>query len=256
MGQNRFEGKKALVTGGGRGLGKAIALALGAEGAAVAVFSRTADPLVEVVAEIRRHGGSGLAITGDARARPDVERAVAETVETFGQLDILVNCAGTFRMGPSVDATLEEWHEIIDTNLTGTYLFCQAAGRLMLSYGEGKIINFASLLSFVAFPERAAYAASKGGVLQLTRVLGVEWIKGGVNVNAIAPGMISVETPHPLSTQDDDIGRKFRARVPIGRLGKTSDIVGPTLFLASADADYIAGQVLVVDGGWLSYGYV
>jgi NAD(P)-dependent dehydrogenase (short-subunit alcohol dehydrogenase family) len=256
MSFRRFAGQKALVTGGGRGLGKAVALALADEGAAVAVFSRTAGQLAGVVEELLGRGAQGLAVAGDAREEADVERAVAETLAAFGRLDVLVNCAGVFSMWPSTEGTLEEWRSIIDTNLTGTYLFCRAAGRAMLESGRGKIVNFASLLSFVAFPERAAYAASKGGVLQLTRVLGVEWIKRGVNVNAIAPGMISVETPHPLTAQDDSVRQRFQARVPMGRLGRPSDIAGPTLFLASAEADYVAGQTLVVDGGWLSYGYV
>lgn len=256
MGLQRFAGQKALVTGGGRGLGKAIALALADEGASVAVFSRTASQLAGVVEEARGRGAECRAVAGDARVEADAERAVAETLEAFGRLDVLVNCAGVFSMWPSAEGALDEWRAIIDTNLTGTYLFCRAAGRAMLEAGRGKIINFASLLSFVAFPERAAYAASKGGVLQLTRVLGVEWVARGVNVNAIAPGMISVETPHPLTSQDDSVRQRFRARVPMGRLGRPSDVVGPTLFLASAEADYIAGQTLVVDGGWLAYGYV
>lgn len=254
--RGRFDGQVALVTGGGRGIGRAIALALVAEGAAVAVFSRTTQQLESVVREIEQGGGRAIQVAGDVREVTAVEQAVEQTCATFGCVDVLINCAGVFHLGPSEVGSLEDWQTIIDTNLTGTYLFCQAVGRHMLAAGRGKIVNFGSLLSFVAFPERAAYAASKGGVLQLTRVLGVEWIKRGVNVNAVCPGMIKVETPHQLIARRELREEQFKARIPAGRVGAPRDVVGPTLFLASSDADYVAGQTVVVDGGWLAYGYL
>jgi NAD(P)-dependent dehydrogenase (short-subunit alcohol dehydrogenase family) len=251
----RFAGKTALVTGGGRGIGRAIALGLAAEGARVVVFSRSPGQLQEVVERIHEERGTAIAMAGDVRRQEDVDLAVAAAGE-LGGLDILINCAGVFSMGPSHSYAGRDWQEVLETNLTGSYLCCQSAGRVMLAAGRGKIVNFASLLSFVGFPERAAYAASKGGVLQLTRVLGVEWARQGVHVNAIAPGMIQVETPHPLQGGDPTLRDRLRSRVPAGRLGRPADVVGPTLFLASEEADYIAGQVLVVDGGWLAYGYL
>ncbi len=254
--QARFGGKTALVTGGGRGIGRAIARGLATEGARVVDFSRTQAELADVVRIIREQHGEAIAVAGDVRRQTDVDSAVQTAAERFGGLDILVNCAGVFSMGSSLSYSGQDWQSVLETNLTGTFLFCQAAGRVMTTARRGKIVNFASLLSFVGFPERAAYAASKGGVLQLTRVLGVEWARQGVNVNAIAPGMIQVETPHPLDSDDSTLRDRMRSRTPAGRLGQPADIVGPTLFLASPEADYISAQILVVDGGWLAYGYI
>lgn len=254
--ESRFSGKASLVTGGGRGLGKAVASALAAEGADVAVLSRTELELEAVAQEIHEHGGRALAITGDVRHPPDAERAVEATLSCFGRIDILINCAGVFNVSSSLETEIEEWQSILDTNLTGTFRFCQAAGRVMSKHGGGKIVNFGSLLSFIAFPGRAAYAASKAGVVQLTRVLGIEWIRQGVNVNAVVPGMIRIETRHPLVERGELTEERITARIPAGRRGEPRDIVGPTLFLASPAADYIVGQTLVVDGGWLANGYV
>ncbi len=252
----RFRDAVAIVTGGGRGIGKAIALGLAAEGAHVVLCARTAEQVNAVAAEIAAQGQSAVAVPGDVREPDDVARVVATAMATRSGIDVLVNCAGVFRMGPSVETALAELHEVLDINLVGTFGMCQAVGHEMLGAGAGKIINFASLLSFTAFPERAAYAASKGGVLQMTRVLGIEWAEGGVNVNAIAPGMIEIETPHPGVSSGAVSMEAIRQRVPAKRRGRPADIVGPVLFLASSDADYINGQTLVVDGGWLSYGYL
>jgi NAD(P)-dependent dehydrogenase (short-subunit alcohol dehydrogenase family) len=252
----RFIGKAALVTGGGRGLGAAIATALAAEGARVGVFARSGEQVEAVAQAIQTAGGTGLAVAGDVRKEVDIHRCIRLLVDHFGPIDILVNCAGVFRMSPSIDADLNELRELLETNLIGTFAMCQAVGQSMLARGSGKIVNFASLLSFIAFPERASYAASKGGVLQLTRVLGVEWASRGVNVNAIAPGMVRIETPHPAIESGVLTEEQITRRIPAARRGKPTDIVGPTLFLLSSDADYIFGQTLVVDGGWLSYGYL
>lgn len=175
------------------------------------------------------------------------------TISHFGGLDILVNCAGVFKLSPSIEVEVEEWENIIKTNLTGTFLACKTAGKEMIKNRSGKIVNFGSLLSFTAFPERLAYASSKGGVLQLTRVLGIEWINKGVNVNAVVPGMIEIETPHPSKQLTNE---SLMKRIPANKKGSTNDVVGPTLFLSSSLSDYIVGQTIVVDGGWLSYGYV
>jgi 2-dehydro-3-deoxy-D-gluconate 5-dehydrogenase len=245
-----------LVTGGGRGLGRAVALAFADEGARVAVVSRTRSQVEAVAAEIASLGARGLALTGDVSQERQVGELVARVLQDADRIDVLVNCAGSFQMGPSSAFAVGDLRRLLDGNLVGTFLMCREVGRHMLERGQGKIVNVASLLSYTAFPERAGYAASKGGVLALTRVLGVEWAARGVNVNAVAPGMIRVETPHPGvaagALGEDDIVR----RTPAGRRGRPADVVGPVLFLASPDADFIVGQSLVVDGGWLSYGYL
>jgi len=250
-----LEGKNAMITGGGRGIGRALAQSLASVGTKVTLLSRTPGDLDEVVALIRQNGGVAQSIVGDVRKRADIERAVKLSKIEYGPVDILVNCAGVFSMGPSESISDDDWNSVLDTNLTGTHITCQVVGGEMIRQGYGKIVNFGSLLSFVAFPERAAYAASKAAIVQLTRVLGVEWIRYGVNVNAIVPGMVQVETPHP---QNGDPAYRDRIihRVPIGRLGLPNDIVNPTIFLVSDHANYIVGQTLVVDGGWLAYGYL
>ncbi|MEV0455848.1 SDR family NAD(P)-dependent oxidoreductase [Catellatospora methionotrophica] len=252
----RFDGSRVLVTGGGRGIGRVVALAFAAEGARVAVASRTATELDRVAAEIGEVGAAAMTVPCDVSDPDHARAAVVAVTEGFGGLDILINCAGIFRMGESEHTEVTTTRDLLAVNALGTMLMCQEAGRHMLSAGGGRIVNFASLLSFTAFPARAAYAASKGAVLQLTRVLGVEWAGRGVTVNAIAPGMIAAETPHPAvgagSLAEDAIVR----RIPMGRRGRPEDISGPVLFLCSSAADYITGQALVVDGGWLSYGYV
>lgn len=248
-----FRGKTVLITGGGRGIGRTIAKAYSEKGANVAIFSRTKSQLDQVAQEICNDYEEAIAIVGDICKQDDLQKAVNQTLSHFGSIDILINCAGTFSLGPSVDVEFEEWKQIIDTNLNGTFLACKVIGKEMLKNKKGKIVNFASLLSFTAFPERAAYASSKGGVLQLTRVLGVEWIKYGVNVNAVVPGMVEIETPHPSKTLNN---QKIIERTPAARKGRPDDVIGPTLFLTSSIADFIVGQTIVVDGGWLSYGYV
>lgn len=252
----RFENTSVLVTGGGRGIGRAVALAFAAAGARVAVASRSVNELEAVCAEMAGTARATLALRCDVSDEAEVRQCVQRVVAGFGTVDVLVNCAGLFTMGPSADFSTAGAAELAGTNYLGTFTMCREVGRGMLERGHGKIVNFASLLSFVAFPERAAYAASKAAVLQLTRVLGVEWAARGVNVNAVAPGMIRIETPHPGVSAGTLTERQIVERIPAGRRGHPGDITGPVLFLSSSDADYVCGQSLVVDGGWLSYGYL
>jgi 2-dehydro-3-deoxy-D-gluconate 5-dehydrogenase len=243
---------RVVVTGGGRGIGRAVALGFAARGAQVAVLARTESQVKSVAGEIEELGAESMAIALDVADEEAVGEAAAQVVERFGGLDVLVNAAGVFDLGPTTGFPLDSARSMLDTNVLGTFLACKHFGAHLVEQGHGKVVNFCSLLSYTAFPERALYAASKGGVLQLTRSLGVEWAPHNVNVNAVAPGMIRIETPHPAALAEDAIV----GRIPSGRRGRPADIVGPVLFLASPEADYINGQTLVVDGGWLSYGYL
>jgi 2-dehydro-3-deoxy-D-gluconate 5-dehydrogenase len=256
VGERRFAGRRVLVTGGGRGIGRAVALGFAREGADVVVASRTTEEIEAVAGEITRFGVGALPVTCDVADEQQVGRCLRDMCDHLGGVDVLVNAAGLFAFGPSESFSAAQARELIDTNLLGTFFACREAGRHFLAQGRGKVVNFASLLSFTAFPERTLYAATKGGVLQLTRALAVEWAPRGVMVNAVAPGMIRNGAPHPVVargwlSEDDIVGR-----IPAGRRGTPEDVVGAVLFLASTDADYICGQTIVVDGGWLSYGYV
>ncbi|QMU67393.1 SDR family NAD(P)-dependent oxidoreductase [Streptacidiphilus sp. P02-A3a] len=255
--RGRFAGQSVLLTGGGRGIGRACALEFAREGARLALASRTPGQLQRVSEEIRELTGSpAQCVPFDVSRADQVRAGVAEVLERGGPIDVLVNCAGLFSMGPSESAAVADSAELLATNALGTLLVSQEVGRGMLDRGRGRIVNFASLLSFTAFPGRAAYAASKGAVLQLTRVLGVEWAARGVNVNAVAPGMIRIETTHPAVAAGELSEDELLRRIPMGRRGRPEDVTGAVLFLASPQADYITGQTIVVDGGWLSYGYL
>ncbi len=243
---------RVVVTGGGRGIGRAVALGFAARGARVAVLARTESQVKSVAGEIGDLGAEGVAVAVDVADEAAMGEAAERVVDRFGGLDVLVNAAGVFDLGPTTGFPLDSARTLLDTNVLGTFLACKVFGRHLVEQGHGKVVNFCSLLSYTAFPERALYAASKGGVLQLTRSLGVEWAPHNVNVNAVAPGMIRIETPHPAALDEDAIV----GRIPSRRRGRPADIVGPVLFLASPEADYINGQTLVVDGGWLSYGYL
>ncbi|GED10738.1 SDR family NAD(P)-dependent oxidoreductase [Cellulosimicrobium cellulans] len=255
--RGRFEGRTVLVSGAGRGIGRACALAFAREGAHVAISSRTADELRSVSAEIAALTGRPAPWrTIDVSVEDEVVAGVEELTRELGHVDVLVNCAGAFTSGPSESAEGDVIRAMLACNALGTMLTCREVGRSMLERGSGRIVNFASLLSFTAFPGRTAYAASKGAVLQATRSLGVEWASRGVTVNAVAPGMIRVETVHPQVAAGTLSEDEIVNRIPMRRRGVPQDVTGPVLFLASDDAAYVTGQTLVVDGGWLSYGYI
>ena len=245
----RLDGKVALVTGASAGLGAAIALALAEAGADVAAHgnSRTPDARCEL---IRGAGRRSLALRGDLAERETPRRLVKGVLEEFGRLDILVNNAGTIRRAPAAEYSEEDWAAVIEVNLSAVFRLSQLAGRHMIERGRGKIVNVASLLSFQGGVTVPAYAASKGGVAQLTKALANEWAAKGINVNAIAPGYVRTDNTAALQ-RDETRSRQILERIPAGRWGEPEDLAGAAVFLCSAASDYLHGHVLAVDGGWL-----
>lgn len=252
MTQSLFDlsGRVALVTGGNRGLGQAIAVALAEAGAEVAVACRSGQA-DETMAAIAAAGRRGLAVAVDlsdpAAAAPLVERAAAE----LGRLDILVNNAGIIRRAAALETSLEDWRAVIDVNLNSVWACAQAAARLMAAQGGGKIITVASLLSFQGGLRVPAYAAAKHAVVGLTKALANEWAALGINVNAIAPGYMVTDNTSALRA-DPERSRQIGERIPAGRWGEPGDLAGAAVFLAARASDYVHGHTLVVDGGWMA----
>jgi len=244
-----LDGKVAVVTGAGQGIGKACALALGQAGATVAVTGladRQAD-LDNVCEEIAAAGGKAKAFTLDVSNVPSIPPAFGAIISELGSLDILVNNAGVRVNGPSLGISERDWDWVIGVNLKGTFFCCQAAASHMSTHSGGRIINVASQLVVSAAPERAAYIASKGGIVSLTKTLAIEWASLGIQVNAVGPG--PTETPMTAST-DPAASAQMLARSPIGRRLEPSEVATPVVFLASPASSAITGQHLLVDGGW------
>jgi NAD(P)-dependent dehydrogenase (short-subunit alcohol dehydrogenase family) len=248
-----LEGKVAVVVGGTSGIGRAISLGFADAGADVVPSARRAEQVESTASEIESKGRRALRITSDVSDRASLQSLLDQTLAHFGKVDILVNCAGKIKRAPTLDFPEDEWQSIVDTNLTGTLRACQIFAPHMLERGSGRIINIASLNTFVALKEVAAYAASKAAVASLTRSLAVEWSSRGVLVNAIAPGVFRTALNSDL-LDNTPRGKELLTRTPMGRFGKTEEVVGAAIYLASDSASFVTGQVLVVDGGFLASG--
>ena len=247
----KLNGKVALVTGASSGLCQAVAIALAEAGADVACHARSEGKANETIEAITNLGGRAVTVAGDMADRTTPSRIVAETIENFGRIDILINNAGMIRRSPAVDYSEDDWSTVLDVNLSSVFRLSQAAGREMIKQGSGKIVNIASLLSFQGGITVPAYTASKSGVAGLTKALANEWAKSNVNVNAIAPGYMETANTSALRA-DETRNRQILERIPVGRWGSPEDLVGAAVFLSSEASDYVHGHVLVVDGGWMA----
>lgn len=246
-----LDGQAALVVGGTKGLGQAMALALAAAGADVCVASRGPAGLRETAEAIRKLGSQGSYVATDATDEAQVEVMIQHMLDTYGKIDILVNSQGVVELQPIAEFDTEAWQQVMDVNVKSIFLCCKHAGAVMLEQGQGKIINISSVRGFQGRVEDAAYAPSKGAVNQLTRSLAIEWGHQGVNVNAIAPVFTRTAMAEPFLNDPEKLNWVL-GRIPMNRVGELDDLFGPVVFLASQASNFVNGHVLVVDGGWLA----
>jgi NAD(P)-dependent dehydrogenase (short-subunit alcohol dehydrogenase family) len=249
-----LQGKSAIVTGAGRGIGRSIALGLAQAGADVVLCSRTENELQELANEIERVGRQALVVPCDVMKPEEIQHAVDMAKNQFGKIDILINNAGVTKKTPAEEYEIEDWEHIIAVNLTGVFLFAQYAGREMIKQGGGRIINISSVASQTAVTGSIAYCASKGGVNMLTKVLAVEWAKYGIQVNGIAPAYIETPLVKQIKDVREEFSEQVAARTPLGRMGHPDELVGAAVFLASDASSYISGETIFVDGGWVAVG--
>jgi glucose 1-dehydrogenase len=246
----QLKDKVAVVTGASSGIGRAIALALASEGAAVAVnYARDAGGAEAAVKEIEAGGGTAIAVQADVSKPDDVKALVGRTVQRFGRLDVMVNNAGVERKMPFLETPIEVWQEIIAVNLTGPWLGCQEAARQMVSQGgPGRIINVSSVHEDLAMPTNSPYCAAKGGLRMLTRTIAVELATHGITVNNVAPGAIETPMDAPLEADADQMSQLL-SEIPLGRMGKPEEVASLAVYLASDAASYVTGSTFFVDGG-------
>ena len=241
--------KKVLVTGGGRGLGKDIALGFASNGAQVVICGRDAAVMQQTVDELNKYNGQCAFVQADVLEVSAIERMVKKAADIMGSLHILVNNAGINIAKPSLEVTERDWDQVLDTNLKAAFFCSQSAARYMIPQKQGKIINIASQMAFVGYHKRAAYCSSKGGLVQLTKALAVEWAQFGINVNAIAPTFINTEFTEKMF-QDEAFLQDVYSRIPLGKLAEKSDVTAAVLFISSGFAGMMTGETIKVDGGW------
>jgi NAD(P)-dependent dehydrogenase (short-subunit alcohol dehydrogenase family) len=242
----RLDGQHALVTGAGRGLGRACALALTEMGATVTLVARSGDELEEVAGET-----GGVPYVADV-TDPEAVAAAVRAAREHGDLSIVVNSAGTNRPGPTLEQDVADFDLVMDVNVRGTYLVCRAAGEVLVARGGGRVINVSSQMGSVGYPGRAAYCASKHAVNGLTKALAVEWAPSGVTVNAVAPTFIETPLTAPMF-EDAEFKAEVLRRIPLGRIGRVEEVSAAVAFLASPAASLVTGQILLIDGGWVAW---
>jgi NAD(P)-dependent dehydrogenase (short-subunit alcohol dehydrogenase family) len=245
----RLKGQVAIVTGAGQGIGQAIALTLAKEGASMIVNDVNLESAKKVVDDIKALGGEGHLIKADVSKAEEVNKLVNETLDNFKKIDILVNNAGWSNLIPAIELTETQWDTIVDINLKSQFLCSQAVAKHMFKQKRGKIVNIAALSGRVAMPGLVAYGASKAGVLQLTRVLAIEWAEYNINVNAVSPGITMTPLAESAFKEKPDVLKSYLERIPLKRAAKPEDIANAVLFLASSEADDITGQEITIDGG-------
>ena len=249
MSDKKLDGRVALITGASKGLGKAMAVALGAAGARIALVSRSVEQLNEVGRAVKDAGGDARVFQADVSNEEQVRKLERDVTGAFGKVDILINNAGINIRKPLIEFTLEEWQRVLDTNLTSVFLMCRSFIPHMKGAGYGRIINMASIMSWVSLPGRAAYSASKTALLGVTRALALELAADSITVNAISPGPFATEMNTALM-QNPEINQQFISKIPLGRWGRVEEIGKLALYLCSEDASFITGTDVLIDGGW------
>ena len=245
-----LQNKTVMITGGSKGIGKEIALSFAKLNANVIILGRNREALDQTITELESFGGNHKAVQLDVNEIHQVRKIIDEIVREYGAVDVLVNNAGVNIPKPALEVTEEDWNRVLDTNLKSVFFISQAVAKHMIEQeSKGRIINIASQMSFVGYIKRAAYCSSKGGVVQLTKALAVEWAKYGINVNAVAPTFIETELTEKMF-EDEEFKKDVESRILLGKLPKPKDISGAVLYLASNLSDFVTGETIKVDGGW------